>query len=488
MHEIHGINGLFHGLLVVGVVDMLHVIIALICLFSISIPMTLAVLVLVPSYYSTFRFFNPRLRVTSERLQRSLSRLSGKFQESLGGMAVIKSYDTEGRVGTALGTSDDIHYNLLVRHSHLGHMMGALGEMFMHFGTSIVIITEGYLSLYGTTPLTAGEFTRYLGYLGILYGPLARFASLNAVYQNSITCLNRVFSLFDLPCQTELRSGARKKPPERGEIVFENVNFCYEDDSERNATSRKLSSSTPEHKWILKDISLSVAPGERIAIIGPSGCGKTTLVSLIPRLYDATTGALRIDGTDVRDYSLQALRERIGTVQQESFLFTGTVKENLLFAKAHATDAEIRAAATAANADEFIQTLPRKYDTLVGERGINLSGGQRQRLSIARALLRDPRILILDEATSALDAESEFLVQDALNTLMRGRTCFIIAHRLSTIRNVDRIIGLRDGHIVEAGSHDDLARKDGLYARLMRRQMMLVSQTPEDDSPRDHTL
>lgn len=483
MHEVHGINGLFHGLMVVALVDSLHVIIAIACLFSISGPMTAAILLLIPIYYSTFRFFNPRLRIMSERVQRSLARMSGKLQEALSGMAVIKSYDTEGRVRRSLEAGEETHFNLIVRHSHLGHMMGAMGEMLMHVGTSIIIVIEGYLAIRGPNPLTAGEFTRYLGYVGLLYGPLARFAGLNATYQNSLASLGRVFSIFDIPCQEEPKNGGRRAPPDRGEVVFDEVSFHYGSDIPVVSHSPSRALSERESRLILKDVSLKVQPGELVGIIGPSGCGKTTLVSLIPRLYDATTGSVRIDGTDVRDYTLEALRKNIATVQQESFLFSGTVRENLLFARPEATEQEIRAAAKAANADDFIQALPHKYSTVLGERGITLSGGQRQRLSIARALLRNPRILILDEATSALDADSEFLVQDALNKLMKGRTCFIIAHRLSTIQTVDRIIGLCDGQIVEAGSHGDLLSKDGLYTRLMRRQMMLISPNSTNDKP-----
>jgi len=207
-----------------------------------------------------------------------------------------------------------------------------------------------------------------------------------------------------------------------------------------------------------------------VALVGPSGSGKTTLGALLPRLYDVNEGRILLDDVDIRDYSLKALRQGVAVVQQESFLFSGTIRDNLVYGKPDASDAEMIAAAQAANAHEFISVLPDGYNTHLGERGVNLSGGQRQRLSIARALLKDPRILILDEATSALDAESEVLVQQALNRLMRGRTCLIIAHRLSTVRNADTIVVLQHGRVVEQGRHDELMVHNGLYARLVRHQ------------------
>ena len=224
---------------------------------------------------------------------------------------------------------------------------------------------------------------------------------------------------------------------------------------------------------MLDGVSFEIAAGERVALVGPSGSGKTTLAALLPRLYDTVSGQITIDGIDIRDYSLKALRQGIAVVQQDSFLFSGTIRENLIYGRPDATDEQVIAAAQAANAHGFITALPDGYDTMLGERGVNLSGGQRQRLSIARAILKDPRILILDEATSALDAESEILVQQALNRLMQGRTCLIIAHRLSTVRNAHRILALQDGKIVEAGDHDELISRNGLYARLVRHQFGL---------------
>jgi ABC-type multidrug transport system fused ATPase/permease subunit len=222
--------------------------------------------------------------------------------------------------------------------------------------------------------------------------------------------------------------------------------------------------------WILRGVTFTANPGERIAVVGASGAGKTTLLALLPRLYDVTSGQVVVDGVDVRDYSLHALRSAIAIVQQDSFVFSGTIRDNIAYGRPEASDEEIEQAAIAAHAHEFIAGFEEGYQTLLGERGVNLSGGQRQRLSIARAILKNPRILILDEATSSLDSESESLVQVALDRLMSGRTCFIIAHRLSTIRNADRILVLEKGHVAETGSHGELLALGGVYARFIARQ------------------
>jgi ABC-type multidrug transport system fused ATPase/permease subunit len=248
------------------------------------------------------------------------------------------------------------------------------------------------------------------------------------------------------------------------------------EDSRTGAESRDTSRAvSPTHDRVLEDVTLEANPGERIAIVGASGAGKTTLLSLLPRLYDVNEGRILVDGCDVRNYSLTALRSAIAVVQQESFLFTGSVRDNIAYGRPNASDAEVREAAEIAFAHEFIERLPSGYDTLLGERGVDLSGGQRQRISIARAILRDPRVLILDEATSALDVESERSVQAALEQLMRNRTCFIIAHRLSTISSADRIVVLQGGRIVEIGTHAELLRLDSVYARLVHGQVTTPS-------------
>ncbi len=335
-----------------------------------------------------------------------------------------------------------------------------------------------------------------------MYGPLRSFANLNTVYQNSLASIRRVFRVFDISPKILEKPDAITVPPREGSVQFENVRFHYGEECDESRI--RLDEDEPEdspflirsdveaakikkQRWVLDGIDFSIDVGERVALVGPSGSGKTTLASLLPRLYEPVEGTIRIDGIDIRDYSLKALRQGIAIVQQDSFLFSGTIRENLIYGRPDATPDQILAAARAANAHDFITALPDGYDTMLGERGVGLSGGQRQRLSIARAILKDPRILVLDEATSSLDAESEVLVQQALNRLMEGRTCLIIAHRLSTVRNAHRILAIQHGRIVEAGRHEELVARNGLYARLVRHQFGSHPVTPArpDEAPVD---
>jgi ABC-type multidrug transport system fused ATPase/permease subunit len=321
--------------------------------------------------------------------------------------------------------------------------------------------------------------TRFLGYTVILYGPVRRLAELNITYQSSLSALRRIFRLLEIrPSITERDNPVRAIPP-RGEVCFEQVRFRYGLASDEARV--RLEDDEPaedrdgaDDPWVLDGVSLTAKPGERVAIVGASGAGKTTLISLVPRLYDVTHGRVSVDGTDVRDYGLRTLRSTIAIVQQDSFVFTGSIRDNICYGRPDASEAQMMAAAKAAHAHDFILRCQGGYGAKLGERGVNLSGGQRQRISIARALLKDPRILILDEATSALDAESEGIVQAALARLMEGRTCFIIAHRLSTIRNADRILVLVGGRIGESGTHQQLLAANGTYARFIRNQAVIM--------------
>jgi subfamily B ATP-binding cassette protein MsbA len=287
----------------------------------------------------------------------------------------------------------------------------------------------------------------------MIASPIGAFTGLYSQFQQALGASERVFELLDTLPEMQDAADAIPLPPIRGAVRFENVSFDYGD--------------ADEAREVLQDVSLDVRPGRVVALVGPSGAGKTTLVNLIPRFYDPTAGRVLVDGYDVCTVQMRSLRAQIGIVPQETALFSGSVRENIAYGKLDATQAEIEAAAHAANAHDFIVELPNGYDTLVGERGVKLSGGQRQRVAIARAILKNPRILILDEATSSLDSESEQAVQEALERLMRDRTTFVIAHRLSTITNADWIVVLDRGRVVEQGAHADLlAREGGLYRRM----------------------
>jgi ABC-type multidrug transport system fused ATPase/permease subunit len=475
LHDVQDATSLLYMGVLVAAMDASQLLIAMVLLAQLSGKLALACAAVFPLYGWAFVVMNPQVRDASLQVRQQLGSISGNMAERLAGQALIKTCTAERREECKFSQEVQRHLELSVEQSHRGHLVSALGELLVHIGTTIVIGYGGYLAL--EREISPGQLTRFLGYVVILYGPVRRFSELNITYQVSLSAMRRVFRIFDIrPAIVEVRS-PRREPPTEGRVSFHEVRFRYADGSDESSVrldevgpAEPPLSAELDEPWVLDGVSLHAEPGERIAVIGASGSGKTTMLSLLPRLYDVTEGQVRVDGTDVRDYAIEALRSSIAIVQQDAFLFTGTVRDNIAYGRPDATQAEIVAAAQAAHAHEFILRLPHGYDSELGERGVNLSGGQRQRLSIARALVRNPRILILDEATSALDAESESIVQAALEHLMVGRTSFIIAHRLSTIRNADRIAVLSNGRIIETGSHQELLAVGGAYTRLMRKQ------------------
>ncbi|WP_428937900.1 ABC transporter ATP-binding protein [Fontivita pretiosa] len=486
INDIQQASQLINGGMVAVAMDLFSITIGVALLMQISGTLTAAALSIMPLYIITFKYLNPRVKQASARVQSQISKISGNVQERLAGISLVKTYAAEERESERFREDTEEHYDRVLEQSSLAHTVSALSEGIVHLGQTIVISVGAWLVLHprGADPITAGQVVKAIGYLAVMYFPVRRFAEVNVVYQTSLAAIERVFQVFDITPKIVEKPQAVAMIPQRGEVVFENVSFSYHDESDESRVSleeqsqevaelRALERRVPadqERQWILRDISFTVDAGQRVALVGPSGSGKSTLVSLLPRLYDVTCGRILIDGYDVRDYKLRMLRRGIGIVQQDSFLFSGTIRENIAYGRPNASDAEVIAAAKAANAHEFISMLPDGYESRIGERGVNLSGGQRQRISIARAILKNPRILILDEATSALDSQSEAVVQEALGRLMEGRTCFIIAHRLSTVRDVDRIFVLDCGRIVESGDHEQLVRNGGLYARLVRQQ------------------
>jgi len=306
--------------------------------------------------------------------------------------------------------------------------------------------------------LTLGGLVAFISYVSSFYEPINRLVQTDNIVQQAIAAGERVFELLDTVPEIEDAPDAIELPAIQGAIVFEGVSFRY---------------GTGEE--VLRDVSFQMQPGQVVALVGPSGAGKTSIANLIPRFYDPTSGQVTVDGHDVKEVKLVSLRRQVAVVLQDTFLFNGTVRDNVVYGQPDASEDEMIAAAKAAYAHDFIVNLPQGYETEIGERGVKLSGGQKQRLALARAILTDPRILILDEATSSVDAEAEYLIQQALEKVLEGRTALVIAHRLSTIRHADKIIALEDGRIVEVGDHRQLLARGGLYSQMYRRQYDLVA-------------
>ncbi|WP_313903019.1 ABC transporter ATP-binding protein [Planococcus salinarum] len=432
--------------------DLATILIAIAIMLSMDVSLTIVALLAFPFYALSVKYFFGRLRDLTRERSQALANVQSYLHERVQGMSIIKSFALEKHEQKIFNDTNDQFLEKAIDHTKWNAKAFAVVNTITDVAPLLVIGYAGYQVIQGD--LTLGTMVAFIAYIERLYNPLRRLVNSSTTLVQSLASMDRVFELIDEEYDVTDKKGARDLKVADGKLEFRNVSFHYNDGGTE----------------VLSNMSFTVKPGETVALVGMSGGGKSTIVSLIPRFYDVTEGGIFMDDHNLKDVSVHTLRDQIGLVLQDSILFSDSVKANILMGKPDATDAEVEAAAKAANAHTFIELLPEGYDTKVGERGVKLSGGQKQRVAIARVFLKNPPMLILDEATSALDLESEALIQDSLERLASNRTTLIVAHRLSTITHADQILVIDHGVLAEKGSHDELMKQKGVYYNLFQVQ------------------
>ena len=425
-------------------------------LFVLDWRLAALVMIPVPILALAFRHYNTKIRPVYRQVRARLGNINAKLQDNLSGIRVIQAFAREDIEYKRFSKESERYYRARVKGIRYWSIFFPAIRFFGAMGTVIVLGVGSIMVV--KDQMSLGTLVAFIAYIASIYDPINRLTEVDNIFQEAIAAGERIFELLDETMEVKDAPDAIGLPVIQGEMVFDQVHFKY-------------GSGDP----VLHSVSFTMAPGEVVALVGPSGAGKTSIANLICRFYDPVKGHVSVDGYNLRNIKLTSLRRQVAVVLQDSFLFNNTVAENLHYGKPDATKHELIAATRAANAHDFIMQLPDGYDTEVGERGVKLSGGQKQRLALARAILADPRILILDEATSSVDAEAEYLIQQALERVLKGRTALVIAHRLSTIRNADKIIVLDRGRIAEVGNHAELMQRGGLYNQLYQRQMGMTS-------------